>query len=140
MVFVLDASVTMSWCFEDEVTEYAESVLVRLREDAAIVPAVWPLEVANALLVGERRGRVLPTTTETLLRGLRGLSIGVDDAPPFDAWGSAISLGRMERLSLYDATYLSLALRDRLMLATQDARLREAAGRVGVPLLAPEAV
>lgn len=140
MAFVLDASVTMSWCFEDEITPYAESVLVHLRESRAIVPRIWPLEVANALLVGERRGRVVQAKTEALLNGLIGLSIGVDETAPLDAWDSALALGRTERLSLYDASYLALALREGLMLATQDARLRDAAGRVGVPLLAIEVV
>jgi hypothetical protein len=56
--FVLDGSVTMVWGFEDEADEYAESILDKMPEFQAHVPSLWPLEVANVLLVGERRRRI----------------------------------------------------------------------------------
>ncbi|MGI8642700.1 MAG: type II toxin-antitoxin system VapC family toxin [Thermomicrobiales bacterium] len=133
--FVLDASVTMSWCFEDELSAYAESVLAYLRRSDAVVPPIWPMEVANTLLIGERRGRVVQATTEALLEGLRRLSIQVDSASPLETWTGAIALGRAQRLSVYDATYLALALRHSLPLATRDSRLRQAAHDVSVPVL-----
>ncbi len=136
--FVLDASVTMSWCFEDEVSIYAESVLAHLRRSDAVVPSIWPMEVANTLLIGERRGRVVQAKTEALLEGLRGLSIRVDNSPPLETWNSAVALARAQRLSVYDATYLALALRRGVPLATHDLQLCEAARDVGVPLLSPE--
>ena len=58
MALVVDCSVTMSWCFRDEATRYTEDVFDRLRGEPAVVPAIWPLEVANTLLVAERRGRI----------------------------------------------------------------------------------
>lgn len=139
MTFVLDASVTMSWCFEDETSPYAESVLEYLQRNSAVVPAIWPLEVANTLLAGERRGRVTRETTEALLAGMRDLPIVVETSIPLSSWNRALALGRSQRLSLYDATYLALALREDLPLATQDERLRIAAARVEVPLFSTEA-
>lgn len=136
--FVLDASVTMSWCFEDEVSSYAESVLSHLRRDDAVVPPIWPMEVANTLLIGERRGRVVQAKSQALLEGFRGLPIQVDSAPPLETWTSAVALARAHRLSVYDATYLALALRRSFPLATLDSRLREAAQNVGVPLFSSE--
>jgi hypothetical protein len=51
--FVVDNSVVMSWCFEDEGNGYAEAVLESLEDREAFVPAIWPLEVENILLVAE---------------------------------------------------------------------------------------
>ena len=56
---VADASATLTWCFEDEAMSWTDDVLAKLRAgDEAIVPAHWPAEVANALLVAVRRGRI----------------------------------------------------------------------------------
>jgi predicted nucleic acid-binding protein len=57
-MFVIDSSVAMAWCFEDEASDATDAVLDRLNEECAVVPAIWPLEVANVLLVAERRGRL----------------------------------------------------------------------------------
>ena len=56
--FVVDNSVVMSWCFKDETNNYADTVLDRLTEEAAVVPSIWPLEVVNVLLVAERQKRL----------------------------------------------------------------------------------
>jgi len=135
MAFVVDASVALAWCFEDEATPYAESVLDRLQQTAAVVPAIWPLEVANVLLTAERRQRLTEAQTVRLAQLLRGLPITIDTEGLTQALGSTLSLGREYGLSAYDTSYLELAMRQGLSLATQDAALREAAARAGVPLV-----
>ena len=135
MAFVVDASVALAWCFEDEATPYAESVLDRLQQTEAAVPWIWPLEVANVLLTAERRQRLTEAQTVRLAQLLRGLPITIDTEGLTQALGSTLSLGREYGLSAYDTSYLELAMRQGLSLATQDADLREAAARAGVPLV-----
>jgi predicted nucleic acid-binding protein len=132
-VFVIDTSVAMAWCFEDEATEAADLVLDRLREDEAVVPAIWPLEVANVLLVAERRGRLTEAQVSRFLGLLTQLPIEVDDAPRELA--GIVAAGRRHELSSYDASYLVLAERLGASLATLDGRLSKAAERAGVELL-----
>ncbi len=134
MAFVLDASVTMAWCFEDEVTPYSEEVLDSLSETTAIVPTLWWLEVANVLLVGERRQRLTQAQSARFTELLTALPI--ETAQEQDAFAPLLALGREHKLSAYDASYLSLASRLGLPLATSDDKLREAARRIGVPLQA----
>jgi predicted nucleic acid-binding protein len=131
----MDASVTLSWCFEDEATPYSESVLDRLKETEAVVPAIWPLEVANALVTAERRQRLAEAQTTRLVQLLGALPISIDTDGLRQALGSILSLGREHDLSTYDASYLELAMRQGLPLATQDQGLRQAAARAGVTLV-----
>ena len=138
MAIVMDASVTMAWCFEDEATPYTEAVLDLLRNTGAVVSAVWPLEVANVLLVGERRQRLTPARTARFVQLLQSLPITVDTEVLTRALGPVLALAREPGLTAYDATYLELAMREGLPLATQDAQLSAAATRLGVPLVRPE--
>jgi len=133
--FVLDTSVTMAWCFPDEETPETRDLFTRMRTSAAIVPAVWPLEVANVLLIGERRQRLTQAQVVQFIQLLQTLAITVDTGMATDALNPMVALGRNHDLSAYDAAYLELAMRWGLPLATQDARLRAAATRAGVPLL-----
>ncbi len=135
MPFVVDASVTMSWCFEDEATSYTESVLERLRGSSAAAPAIWPLEVANILLLGERRGRIPRTKTESFVRVLQDLRVSVENESPAKVLGPTLQIGREHGLTSYDASYLELAMRRGLPLATLDRRLADAAREAGVPLV-----
>ncbi len=120
--FVLDCSVTMAWCFEDETDRYSEAVLTALSGGGAIVPSLWSLEVANVLLVSERRGRLSRGDGQRFLELLAGLPITVSPFAPEAA--EVLALARAHRLSAYDAAYLSLALRTRLPIATRDRALR----------------
>ena len=132
MTFVLDASVALAWLFPDERTAYTEMVRSRLASGAAIVSAVWPLEVANGLLVAQRRGRVShPEVLQLLLQ----LPITVQSLSQAHAWGQVLAIARSQNLTAYDASYLEIALREGLPLATQDTDLLAAAGRIGVPTL-----
>ena len=136
--FVLDASVALSIIFEDEASPYADAVAAMLKRDQAVVPLVWPLEITNALLTAVRRGRI-PATDAPLLVGIFDrLRIEFDSgiAPEFLA-RTALSLGIAYRVSAYDATYLEVAIRRGLPLATQDVRLAEAATSAGVDILNP---
>jgi predicted nucleic acid-binding protein len=135
MPFVVDASVALAWQFEDEASEYADRVLERLREDRAAAPSIWSLEVANALLVAERRGRLSPAKVARAVELLLELPISIHDVAAELVLGAVLDLARAHGLSAYDAVYLELAMREGLPLATQDEALRGATQRVGVPLL-----
>lgn len=128
--FVLDCSMTMAWCFEDEATPYSESALEALAEGEAVVPPVWSLEVANVLVIGERKKRLLPAQSLRFVELLRSLPITLDaDVRPL---GELLGLARDQNLSSYDASYLDLAVRTGLPLASLDSDLLEAADRFGV--------
>ena len=130
--FVLDCSMTMAWCFEDEVNRRAELVLDSLVFNEAIVPAIWPLEVANVLLVGERRKRVNGQKVEAFLATLRCCPITVDNETSKNAFGAILDLARTHGLTVYDAAYLELAIRSDCPLASLDARLNEVATKLGI--------
>lgn len=124
----------MAWCFADEVTAYTQSVRDHLDENPGIVPVTWPFEVANALLVAERRGRITEAQSARFLEFLSTMPIIVDTDTEPNALHIVLA-GRQHGLTAYDACYLELAMRHGLPLATQDAHLRAAAGRAGVPLM-----
>jgi predicted nucleic acid-binding protein len=135
MRFVVDNSVVMAWCFEDEAGGYADTVLDALAQGEALVPGIWPLEVVNVLLVGERKGRLTAADTTRFLHLLDKLPIQVVPEPPGRVTGAVLTLARDQGLSSYDASYLDLAMREGLPLATLDETLRRAAARSAVPLL-----
>jgi len=130
--FVLDASATLAWCFEDERTAPAASVLERLRDQEALVPPLWLLELANGLVVAERRGRITRAESTRFLGLVGELPIRIDQTSTLDLASSVMDLARQYDLSAYDAAYLELALRLGQPLATIDERLRSAADRAGV--------
>jgi predicted nucleic acid-binding protein len=134
VAIVLDASVTLAWCFRDEPSDYAERVLASLADEQAFAPSIWLLEVTNALLVAERRGRLSEADVVQVRDILTKLAIQVDESQMDEVLGQTLHLAREQGLSVYDASYLRLAMREGLPLATQDQRLRLAAERVGVPL------
>jgi len=132
--FVLDASVTVALGLEDESDPYPEMVLDALTTSEAIVPAIWPLEVANALLVAERRGRLTQADVEQFLTYLQALPITMARETTEWVFNESLILARDQGLSVYDAAYLNLAMRMGKPLATQDKKLRRAAGNCGVEL------
>jgi predicted nucleic acid-binding protein len=131
--FVLDASVAVAWCFADESTEFTEGVLDLLSAGAeALVPGVWPLEVANALLVAERRKRITVAQVMGQLRRIGGLAISVVALAPPGTFELVVPIARQHGLSAYDAAYLELALAHGLPLATLDEALGRAAEGSGI--------
>ena len=132
--FVLDNSIVMSWCFQDEASKYADAALDALETSEAIVPSVWPLEVANVLLVAERKRRLSRADTARFVSLVRSLPILVEGETPDRILGEIVALARQYGLSSYDASYLDLSIRTSLPIATLDQGLRKAARRCGVPL------
>ncbi len=135
MPFVVDSSVVMAWCFEDESSPYADQVLEMLDSDTAMTPAIWPLEIVNAVCTGERRQRLQPADSARFLDLLSSLPISIESVQLARIIGSVLDIARTYGLTSYDAAYLDLAMREGVALATQDARLRTAATSAGVPLL-----
>jgi len=132
--FVLDASVAIAWCFKDERVGYALDVLGRLGSGLdAIVPAIWPFEIINACFIAERRGRISLMDTMVYMNLIEGLPVTLSTLPPPRMFDAVTSVGRTFRLTAYDASYLELAMREGLPLATLDAQLRAAARKAGVP-------
>jgi len=133
---VVDASVALAWCFPDEASEYADAVLVALKGQAIVVPAVWGLEIANAMLAGERRKRLKQPEILRFLALLEGLPIVQDGQAVSENVSNVLPLARHYDLSAYDAAYLELSIRHGVPLATLDAKLQKAAHRAGVKILA----
>lgn len=133
-VFVIDNSVVMAWCFEDEASKYADSILDSLKSSEAIVPSVWPLEVGNVLLVAERRKRITEADIVRALTLISELSITVEQESPSRMMKEIIALAREHKLSTYDASYLDLAMTRGVSIATQDKSLRRAARKCKVPI------
>lgn len=133
--FVVDASVVLGWAFgETETFERAMDVMAALKTRRAVVPAIWQAEVANALVVKERQKRIDEGLLRKLLRQLENLSIEVDTSAATMAFDRVVPLARRHQLSVYGATYLELALREKAPLASFDNALREAARRENVAL------
>lgn len=135
MSLVVDSSMALTWCFEDERTPAAEALLDQVAENGAVAPTLWPLEVLNGLAMAERRGRVDAARRQRLAGFLRDLPIVLDHETAAQAWTVTAHLAERCRLTLYDAAYLELAQRLNLPLATLDQDLRAAAGSLGVPLV-----
>ena len=133
--FVVDNSVVMSWCFKDETNNYADTVLDRLTEAVAVVPSIWPLEVVNVLLVAERQKRLGESDSTRFITLLSQLPIVVEYERPDMMMKELLALARANSLSSYDASYLDLAMRKGLPIATLDNKLIEAAKRIDVPIL-----
>jgi len=133
--FVVDNSVVMSWCFKDETNNYADTVLDRLTEAAAVVPSIWPLEVVNVLLVAERQKRLSESDSIRFITLLSQLPIVVEHERSEMMMKELLALARANNLSSYDASYLALAMRKGFPIATLYNKLIEAAGRIDVPIL-----
>lgn len=129
--FVLDCSVSAAWCLHDETNDAAHRLLAVLGETEAMVPELWRPEMANVLAVAERRGRIDQRDAEEAVSLLGRLPMRVVASEP-DTMKRLVGLARETGLSAYDASYLELALRLNLALATFDEHLAKAAAAVGV--------
>jgi predicted nucleic acid-binding protein len=131
---VLDCSAAVSWCFEDEATAAGEALLDRVGRNGALVPVLWPFEIANTLVMAERRGRLTGARVAAFVAAIEDLPITVDEEIS-SALHEVLALARGERLTVYDAAYLELAMRTGLPLATRDRALAAAAASSGVVLI-----
>jgi predicted nucleic acid-binding protein len=130
--YVIDASVGFSWVHPDQATPETDAILTDLEAGTPIVvPALWFIEMANGLLVLQRRKRLTAAERREALQTLAGLHLTVDDAGSQDAFGQTSALADKYGLSVYDATYLEVAIRQ-LVLASRDPALRAAARKCGV--------
>ena len=129
---VVDASAVLAWCFEDEAGPEADALIERVATEGALAPAHWPLELANALVMAERRSRLSQADSAAFLARIALLPISIEPMNVARAFADVAALARTERLTSYDAAYLELAMRHGLPLATRDAALRRAADRLGV--------
>ncbi len=133
MRFVLDASVAITWAMRDEDHSTADLAFQKLQTDSsAVVPAIWWYEIRNVLLANERRNRISPEDSIQFLSDLSGFEI---ELRPVENSQSTIEVARQQKLSVYDAAYLALAMGLRLPIATLDEALQSAARSVNVPLL-----
>ena len=135
MSFVLDSSVTMRWFFGDgkpQELAYAGKVLDAMKETCALVPVTWGLEVANVIARAEAKALVTEARSGAFLEMLEGVDIEVDASTFSHALSGTLQLARRYKLSAYDASYLELALRLGMPLATLDEDLQKAAKKAGV--------
>jgi predicted nucleic acid-binding protein len=132
---VLDSSITLAWFLPDERRAGADVLLDRVTTAGAIAPTLWPIEVGNAFLVAQRHGRVSQAERTQALGFLASLPIDIDPATGAQAWAASLSLAEQHGLTLYDAVYLELAIRQNLPLASLDRQLLRAAAAAGVATL-----
>jgi predicted nucleic acid-binding protein len=129
---VVDSSIALTWCFEDEASLETDRLFERIRDDGAIVPGLWHLELSNVLLQAERRGRISRADIVLRLGLIADLPISVDQETAARSLREILTLARSEQLTTYDAAYLELAVRRALPLMTKDGELADAAKRLGV--------
>ena len=133
--FVADASVAIAWVHPGQATPETDAMLDRLAAgDSLVVPALWPLEVANALTVLRRRRKLTPDEARTAIEIIRELPAVIDHEAAALAFTRLVDLASSHELTVYDATYIELATRRQLPLASNDARMKQAAIRSGVDL------
>lgn len=131
MAFVVDASVMLARPL-GQPNAIAALVRARLDDEVGLVPALWWFEVRNVLIINERRRAISEAETARAAQEWAQLDIAIDNSPDEIA---IMRLARKHRLTVYDATYLELALRERLPLATLDATLAEAARQEGIAVV-----
>ena len=129
---VIDSSAALSWCFEDEASPESDTLFQQVRDQGAVVPELWHLEVANVLLQAEKRGRITAGDVAIRLKLIAELPIATDTETTARAWREILALARAEGLTTYDAAYLELAIRRGLPLQTKDGALIGAAKRCSV--------
>jgi len=132
--FVLDCSVTMAWCFDDEANEQSDQALVLLKNGKAVVPAIWPLEVLNVLHVSERKKRISVSQSNTFISLLNALPIEIDMSLHDSLNKTILEISRQYSISAYDAAYLELAKRRTIPLFSFDKILIETAKKFDVEI------
>ena len=133
--FIADASVAIGWVHPAQATTETAAMLDAIEAGTVLeVPALWPVEVANALTVLVRRGKLTEGDRHTGLGWLRGLALRVDHEMASLAFSKLSELASAHRVSVYDAAYLELAERRKLALGCKDGPLRKAAKQSGIRL------
>jgi predicted nucleic acid-binding protein len=135
VTLVLDSSISLAWCFHDEQTPEINSILLSAASQGAHAPILWRFEVANGLVVAQRRKRIQADLRKLLLARLMSLDLELDADGDGRIWSTTVELADLYGLTVYDAAYLELAQRRRVPLATLDAALARAAKAAGVETL-----
>ena len=135
MSCIIDASVAVSWCFEEEQTPAALELLKEVTASEAFAPCLWPFEVQNAIRIAHRRRRCTEDERKEYVVFLEDLPINIDPETLSYIWTTTARLADILGLTIYDAAYLELAHRLSLPLATFDQELIMAAKMIGVPLV-----
>ena len=119
---VVDASITLSWCFPDEQTDYTRAVFQAVSSSAvdSVAPRLWAYEIRNSVLMGIRRGRISKPDSEQFLVSLNDLNVRLSEPASYD---KVFSLAPEHGLTVYDAAYLDLAIQECLPLASLDGQL-----------------
>ncbi len=134
---VIDACIALAWCFPDETSASADAVLVAMEGHTILVSAVWSLELANAVLTGERHKRLSQLEIKSFTELLSNLTIVIDAQTTGEHIANVVPLARAHNLSAYDAAYLELAIRRSAPIATLDNKLQRAAKQEGVRIFDP---
>lgn len=135
MTFVLDCSVAISWCFEDEASPETDRILDMVAKDGAFVPNLWHLEITNVLIQAEKRGRISKQSIRQRLDAFSVLPITVDNETHHKAFDDVLHFAVDHKLTSYDAAYLELAVRRKLPLATKDKALKKTARKIGLSVM-----
>jgi predicted nucleic acid-binding protein len=135
MTLALDASLTLTWCFEDEATPWSEALLERVMREGAVAASIWPLEVANGLRSGFLRRRIDLQRAAAFAQALDSLPIQIDSGAATVSPAQALALALQYDLTPYDATYVEVATRHGLALACNDGPMRTSAGAAGIEVL-----
>ncbi|TXM92747.1 type II toxin-antitoxin system VapC family toxin [Methylobacterium sp. WL116] len=130
---ILDASMALAWVLPIE--SDASDILEQVAAKGAIVPGLWALEVRHVLLTAERKRRIVTAERTQALELLAALPISIDTETARHAWSATMTLASKHGLSLYDASYLELAIRCSRPLASRDAKLLRAASACSVPVI-----
>ncbi|URK87247.1 type II toxin-antitoxin system VapC family toxin [Rhizobium sp. RCAM05350] len=123
MTIVIDASIALAWCFEDEASDETDAVAQDVITSGGLVPSLFHLELANVLLHAERRGRISASEIAQRLDLITQMPIETDPQTAGRAWNETLSLARAHKLMSYDAAYLELAARRGTALTTKDKAL-----------------
>ena len=134
-MIVLDASASLAWSFTDQRTPALLALATRVLNEGAIAPQLWPIEVAHVVLRARRRGKIAPGQDTVILSNLEALGVLIDSETVDRIWQTTIILAGKHGLTVYDATYLELAIRKQLPLATLDDELIAAARAEGLAVL-----
>ena len=136
---VLDSSVALAWVLPGEGDATTEQLLDEVAATGGAAPGLWPLETGNVLLQAEKARRITGMERRQALGRLAALPVHIDPDTAAQAWGQTLSLAEAQGLTVYDASYLELALRLSLPLALLHKKLRAAASACGVTVLGKEA-
>ncbi len=131
-MFVLDCSVALAWCLSDEQSDYADKALDLLIEQQAIVPPLWHLEVTNVLLMAKRKNRLNEDKIPLILQTLADLNISTDKRHLDITDQDFVDFANKYQLTSYDASYLHLAKREQIPLATLDKKMQQVADKLGI--------